>query len=445
MDADNYTQNVQNDVPPEVWEIIHEFLLGQANPKLDLRKPHLRPSVASSYPFILFMYSLLIVTGVALNVSVFIHIVRNKLQNDVTCSFVLNNVISDIVKCVVVLPITLYVLLINNWILGELLCSFLPMLQDIPMHTTTLTFLLMAWDRLRFIRHPTKARFPAFVCIIGTWLASVCLVLPYPIYIIYIDLGKYVPSLDGVGICLVNLADDMQEYMRGIFLIMYAAPLATISYLYVRVSRELQTQQSSLTVIKFETRREGRSRTDSHSTTTDFRSSRGDYDRSSQYSRSSYRDHENGRTRYENEEPDLDVAKEKRTQKYLVPMVTLYAIYLCPLMILRLARLVLPETYENNKNFDISYTMFVWVAFAPTCSTPVLYIVWQMNRSSKERLLGYFRFSNRKLRQSCETVITAAGTPAVPRAKCGQTESIVHQVDDGHSDNNSFQHDFPSS
>lgn len=57
------------------------------------------------------------------------------------------------------------------------------------MHTTTLTFLLMAWDRLRFIRHPTKARLPAFVCIIGTWLASVCLVLPYPIYIIYIDLG----------------------------------------------------------------------------------------------------------------------------------------------------------------------------------------------------------------------------------------------------------------
>jgi Na+-translocating ferredoxin:NAD+ oxidoreductase RnfE subunit len=88
------------------------------------------------------------------------------------------------------------------------------------MHTTTLTFVLMAWDRLRFIRHPTKARMPAFVCIIGTWLASVCFVLPYPIYIIYIDLGKYVPALDGVGICLINLADDMQEYMRGIFLIM---------------------------------------------------------------------------------------------------------------------------------------------------------------------------------------------------------------------------------
>ncbi|KAJ3626975.1 hypothetical protein MTP99_014384 [Tenebrio molitor] len=126
---DNYTQDVENEVPPHVWGIIHEFLLGQADPRLDLRKPHLRPSVAGSYPFILFMYSLLMVTGVALNLSVFVHIIRNKLYNDVTCSFVLNNVISDIVKCVVVLPITLYVLLVNNWILGELLCSFLPMLQ----------------------------------------------------------------------------------------------------------------------------------------------------------------------------------------------------------------------------------------------------------------------------------------------------------------------------
>ncbi|KAJ3666734.1 hypothetical protein Zmor_002166 [Zophobas morio] len=178
-----------------------------------------------------------------------------------------------------------------------------------------------------------------------------------------------------------------------------------------------------------------------------LKSSRGDCDRSSQYSRNSYRDHENGRIRYNTDEPELDLAKEKRTQRYLVPMVTLYAIYLCPLMILRLARLVLPETYDNNKNFDISYTMFVWVAFAPTCSTPVLYAFWQMNRSSKERLLGYFRLSNRKLRQSCETVITAAGTPAVPRAKCSHVgvDSIVPQVDDGHSDNNSFQQDFASS
>lgn len=33
-------------------------------------------------------------------------------------------------------------------------------------------------------------------------------------------LQKYDPKFDGVGICAVNLVDDMQEYMRGLFVIM---------------------------------------------------------------------------------------------------------------------------------------------------------------------------------------------------------------------------------
>ncbi|GJQ84317.1 hypothetical protein Trydic_g5255 [Trypoxylus dichotomus] len=143
--------------------------------------------------------------------------------------------------------------------------------EDIPLHTTTLTFVLMAWDRFRYIRHPNKARLPAFVCTIGTWLTALCLVLPYPIYIIYVDLGKYLEPFEGVGICIVNLTDDMQEYMRGIFLFMYATPLATITYLYVKVSSELQSQQCNMGVILFETRHEPRSRTDSHSTNIEMR------------------------------------------------------------------------------------------------------------------------------------------------------------------------------
>lgn len=30
----------------------------------------------------------------------------------------------------------------------------------------------------------------------------------------------YLPKFRGVGICVVNLVDDMQEYMRGLFVIM---------------------------------------------------------------------------------------------------------------------------------------------------------------------------------------------------------------------------------
>ncbi|KAF7278306.1 hypothetical protein GWI33_008656 [Rhynchophorus ferrugineus] len=278
-----------------------------------------------------------------------------------------------------------------------------------------LTYVCLAWDRCRYLRNPNKPRLPAFVCTIGTWLTSVCLVLPYPIYIMHIDLGTYFksPELEGVSICIVNLADDMKEYMRGIFLVTYAGPLAAISYFFVCASREL-AYHNAPAVIFFESRgRDSRSRMDSHSTVTaDIRSTRGDFDRTSQYSPESFREQDNCRTRYEVHESELDVMKEKRTQKYLGSIVTMYAICLLPLMIMRLARLALVETYENSSHFDYTYVLFVWLAFLPTCLTPAMFVCWQMSRSSKERLKGYFRFSNRKMRHSNETVVTAAGTPA---------------------------------
>ncbi|KAF6198897.1 hypothetical protein GE061_006920 [Apolygus lucorum] len=64
-------------------------------------------------------------------------------------------------------------------------------LGDIPLHVSTLTLLLIAWDRYRFLKDPMKPRIPAFVCATGSWLTAICLVLPYPIYTTYIDLGGF--------------------------------------------------------------------------------------------------------------------------------------------------------------------------------------------------------------------------------------------------------------
>jgi hypothetical protein len=61
--------------------------------------------------------------------------------------------------------------------------------QDIPLHVTMLTFLLIAVDRYRLILDPRKPRLPSFVCAAGTWLLAICIVLPYPIYTTYLDLG----------------------------------------------------------------------------------------------------------------------------------------------------------------------------------------------------------------------------------------------------------------
>ncbi|XP_050296504.1 orexin/Hypocretin receptor type 1 isoform X2 [Anthonomus grandis grandis] len=390
-------------VPQYIWEIVQKLLAGVSisDEKVDLRKPQPNKSLESVASYIIFAYGVLIVYGVLSNILVFIHILQYRLNKDPTYAFILNNAISDILKCVVVLPLSLYVLLIQNWMLGELLCTFLPMIQDIPFHVTMLTYVFLAWDRCRYLRNPTEPRLPAFVCAFGTWLTSLCLVLPYPIYITHFDLGEILkaPELQGVSLCVHNLADDMKEYMRGIFLVTYAGPLAAISYFFVTGSREIPYHSAPAVIFYESQTRTGRARTDSHSTTVgEIRSCRGEYDsRCSDYSQDIYR--ENGRARYEIREAELDVVKEERTHKYLCSIISIYAICLLPIMVLKVAKLALIETYDNSRSFDYVYIAFVWLAFFPTCTTPAIFAFWQMS-------------SNRRLMQSSETVVTTADTPS---------------------------------
>ncbi|XP_075221865.1 prolactin-releasing peptide receptor-like [Lycorma delicatula] len=257
-----------------------------------------------------------------------------------------------------------------------------------------LTFVLIALDRHRFLQDPIKPRVPAFVCATGSWLMAICIVLPYPIYTTYIDLEKHINAqFKGVGICAVNLADDMQEYVRGLFIAMYVLPLAVIAYLYVKMSRELEDQDGPLAFMLYEARSQRNSHTPHH------------YREGQCESHFRYR---SPTVNFDLYEAELDMRREKRTQKYLISMVTIFAICLCPLTVLRLAKLALTETYENSGHFDITFTMFVWIAFLPTCSTPILYASWRMSRSTKERLRGYFRLSNRHMRRSCEPPVVSA-------------------------------------
>lgn len=136
-------------IPPQVYNIIHEFFLGVDDKQLDLQEAHLRPSVAKIYPVFIAIYAILIGVGVLSNLAAFIHIVRHKLYNDSTCCFIINLLVSDVVKCVCVLPISLYVLLVQNWILGEVLCSTLPMLQvSAQLHRTIIFFKLCGYQTI---------------------------------------------------------------------------------------------------------------------------------------------------------------------------------------------------------------------------------------------------------------------------------------------------------
>lgn len=119
----------KNDVPKFVWDFIHKFLVDRNDQSLDFRDPHLKTAFIEVCPLIIFVYGLLVVFGFVSNLVTLAYIVYYKLYKDETYAFLLNNCVSDIIKCVVVIPISLFVLLVHNWVLGELLCPVVPMIQ----------------------------------------------------------------------------------------------------------------------------------------------------------------------------------------------------------------------------------------------------------------------------------------------------------------------------
>ncbi|XP_050543724.1 prolactin-releasing peptide receptor isoform X1 [Daktulosphaira vitifoliae] len=358
---------IQLDEIPHKWiAVIVDYLRGFRNDTTDFNRPQLRPSVRHTYLAFVCGYSALIVAGALCNAYVLAIVIRKRLYAaDPVYVYVANLALTGMLECVSVLPISLMVLLVQNWIFGRFLCFMLPMLQDVPTHVMMLTFLLMAIDRYKHLKHPNRMRLPPLTCAIACWLIAFCIVLPYPVYTAYLDLGVYIKvQFEGVGICAVNMADDMQDYLRSLFVLTYLIPLLTMGYLYSKMSDILRSLMNVPSVF---------------------------YSQDSSSRNPETPNHSDIQSPYSDSDTEIDSYKESKTQKYLISMVTAYAVCLCPLMILRLAKLEVAETYENSRHFDLTFMIFVWLAFVPTVTTPLLFVAWNSDSSTKERIRSYFK------------------------------------------------------
>ncbi|XP_058807659.1 prolactin-releasing peptide receptor isoform X2 [Phymastichus coffea] len=374
-------------IPEEYLPMIIHYLKKYDNTNVDLSKPHLNPYFATNYPIIVLVYSLLIISSVLANLAMIFHVVKRRLYKDTTCAFLINIAIASTVHVTFVLPITLAVMLMQNWIFGRLICFCLPIFQDLPIHISMLTYLMIAGDRYRYLSDPIKSRIPAFVCSLGALFFAICIVLPYPIYATYLDFQNFSEAQDnqtsirGLQMCIFNLADDIQEYMRGLFIGTYIAPLTITAYFNVKSGQELQNQEIPFPVAVYEARTNHSAKysRQGSSVSNDVMSSIRVKQENESSGTSGTVAISNLSTSCDLEDSDLDIHKEKRTQKYIVLMTTAFAICLCPLMILRLIKPSIEETYANADHINMTYVTLVWVAFLPEFITPCLYASWQMN------------------------------------------------------------------
>ncbi len=381
------------------------------------------------------------VAGLAGNFTMLIVIMKRRLWRDHTCFFLGNLALSDILKSGIVLPITLANLLIQNWIFGSFLCFFLPMMHSFPIHASMLNYMMIAVDRYRYIVHPMKSRVPAGLCAIAIWVVAVCVVLPYAMFIKYIDLGAILgDNFQGVGICWVNQEHNIEVYLRAMFVALYCLPLAIIAFLYIRVSAEIKVCEGSTTVsmhiddtIHSASESSYQSRITWSTNLSEHRiEPEGASGESTHHSRYTERYHTSQHDQENDDE--IDMQKEKQTQKYMITMVMLFAMCWCPVNILILVTHFVYENEDNSGHFDITYLTFTFIGFLSTCINPILFASWRMSDRTKDRLRGYFRFSNRRRSSGHSDINTSHSRPReildhqpenYRQVQCGTTKSYV--------------------
>ena len=123
-----YTPNLQNLPDKLLGQMLH-ILQSFPNETIDMRQPHIRKSLEEFYPTFLILYGLIMVIGALGNVGMVMHILRRRLYRETTCAYLLNIALCNVVMVLVVLPMSLAILLIQNWVFGSFLCYFVPMIQ----------------------------------------------------------------------------------------------------------------------------------------------------------------------------------------------------------------------------------------------------------------------------------------------------------------------------
>ncbi|KAJ6638993.1 Neuropeptide Y receptor type 2 [Pseudolycoriella hygida] len=175
-----HLESAVRDVPDHLMNIIMHYITGFHNLSArEISDPIIKPALQQFYIVFIVQYAILVVGGIVSNVYIIYYIVRYKLYTDVTHAFMMNLSICHCIESAFVLPMTLMVIIVQNWVYGQFMCFFLPLLQDIPLHVVLITHLLIAWDRMRWLGDPLKARLPSFVCSCATWLTGMVLCSSY--------------------------------------------------------------------------------------------------------------------------------------------------------------------------------------------------------------------------------------------------------------------------
>lgn len=186
------------------------------------------------------LYCVIFVVGVTGNGVVVYVIVGNRSMQTPTNIFINNLALSDIMMCLLAVPFTPVSGLSHGWVLGEGLCHVVPMSLGVSVYVSTLTSMAIAVDRYFAVVHPFRARTSPRACllvIVAVWVTSVTVSLPLAVYQ---RLGW--DADQGVYVCQEHwpMYSARQFFTVTSLVLQYLVPCSVVTVCYSLVSAALR-------------------------------------------------------------------------------------------------------------------------------------------------------------------------------------------------------------
>ncbi|XP_029018341.1 neuropeptide Y receptor Y8b [Betta splendens] len=212
------------------------------------------PPSLSATTLLIVAYGAVMAVGLVGNACLVLVVTRNKEMRNVTNVFIVNLSCSDILMCVVCLPVTIIYTLMDHWVLGEALCKLTPFVQCISVSVSVHSLVLIAAERYQLIVHPTgwkPAVSQSYMAVALTWMVACLISVPFLSYSVlslpFHNLSVPFPVSDR-PLCVEQWpsVQQRQAYTTSLLVFQYALPLVLIMACYLHIYLRLRTRRDAV-------------------------------------------------------------------------------------------------------------------------------------------------------------------------------------------------------
>ncbi|XP_019718395.1 neuropeptide Y receptor Y8b [Hippocampus comes] len=205
----------------------------------------------SGTTFLIVAYSAVLAVGLVGNSCLVLVIARHKEMRNVTNILIANLSFSDILMCVVCLPVTILYTLMDRWILGEALCKLTPFVQCISVTVSIFSIVLIAMERYQLIVHPTgwkpMAR-QSYLAVALIWITACLISVPFVKYsILTLPFQNLTGPFQVIDqpVCMERWpsVQARQAYTTSLLIFQYFLPLSFIMLCYLHIYLRLRRRK----------------------------------------------------------------------------------------------------------------------------------------------------------------------------------------------------------